>query len=112
MGAEEVLLKYARFSPKVIPEELLSGDIDKREGEILLEGKRQDDLNGAVRRRLIADINNYFFENPKDVDDTRLVFELVEKGSQYHEDKKGDAYLVIKVSVELAHYRPEGCCCC
>ena len=112
MGAEEVLARYSKFSPKVSPAGLLSGDIDKREGEIALSGKRGDDLNGAVRRRLLAEINAYFSEHPRDTDDTWLVFEAVEKDARYSEDVKGSARLVLKISVDLAQYKPGGCCCC
>ena len=111
MDASEVLRRYSQFSPKVSPAALLTGDIDKREGSITLSGKTEDDLNGRVRRRLFADINAYFYENPLDVDDTRLVFEANEAGAEYTE-KNGRAKLVIRIFVELAQYRPEGCCCC
>ncbi|MCX8197803.1 MAG: hypothetical protein N3F07_01225 [Candidatus Micrarchaeota archaeon] len=109
--ASVVLLGYSKFSPKVRPEGLLGGNIDRREGEIVLSGRREDDLGGAVRRRLISDINRHFFEHPKDADDTRLVFEAVEKEAVYEEDGKGNATLTIRISVELASHKP-GCCCC
>lgn len=103
---------YARFSILLSPSDLLSGDIDKREGEIVLLGTKKDDLNGAVKRRLLSDINRHFWENPRDADDSRLVFEAseMEKGTKYEEQKDGGAKLVLRISVGLASYKPGSCC--
>jgi hypothetical protein len=108
------LAGYKRFSIRITPADLLSGDIDKREGKIELHGKRKDDLNGAVKRRLLSDINRHFWENPKDADDSRLVFEAneTEKGTKYEEKKDGGAKLVLRISVGLAQYKPGNCGCC
>ncbi len=115
MSKEAPFLKnYSRFSIRAKPADFLSGDADKREADIILVGKKGDDLNGAVKRRLLSDINRYFWENPKDVDDTRLIFEAseIEGGTKYAEKKDGSAKLVLRLRVELAMNRPEGCACC
>ncbi|MEM2137592.1 MAG: hypothetical protein QW568_00710 [Candidatus Anstonellaceae archaeon] len=108
------LAPYSKFGILIKPADLLSGDIDKREGSITLVGKRSDDLNGAVKRRLLSDINRHFWENPRDADDSRLVFEAIEaeKGTKYYEKKDGSARLVLKISVGLAQYKPGSCGCC
>jgi hypothetical protein len=108
---QKLLASYSKYSISVTPEGFLSGDIGKREGKIELHGKKSDDLNGAVRRRFVAELNRYFWLHPKDVDDTRLVFEASEIDSKY-EEAKGKAKLVLKLKIELAENKPEGCCCC
>ena len=105
------LIEFAHLVSSVKPSDLFSGDIDKRVGEIVLAGKREDDLNGAVRRRMISSINRWFWENPRDADDTRLVYKAEEIGSEYKEKKDGGARLVLKIRVELAMQPPEVCCC-
>ncbi len=112
MSAEEVLKKYGRFSISLRPANHLSGDIDKRDGEINLIGKKGDGLNGSISRRLLSVLNFYFRENPLDVDDTRLVFEANEAGSDYSEKKDGTAKLVLKISIGLAQSKPGSCGCC
>jgi len=107
---KELLKAYRKYSPKITPDDLLSGDIGKREGTVTLFGKKSDDLDGAVKRRLLSDLNRYFWEHPKDVDDTRLVFEAIEKDAKYSEGKDGSARLVLKIAIELATHAPEGCC--
>lgn len=110
----DFLRDYARFSIRISPADLLSGDIDKREGAITLSGKKSDDLNGAIKRRLLSDINRHFWENPKDADDSRLVFEASEIGGEtkYEEKKDGSAKLVLKISIGLAQYKPGSWGCC
>ena len=107
---ESPLAAYSKFTPKVAPANLLSGDADAREGTITLTGKKGDDLNGAVKRRLLSDLNRFFWEHPRDADDTRLVFEAVEKDTKYIENKDGSAKLVLKIEVGLASYKPGSCC--
>ena len=106
------LAGYSRFAPKVAPASLFSGDIGTRGGTITLAGKKSDDLNGSVRRRLLPDINRWLWEHPRDADDTRLVFEAVEKGAEYEEKKGGSARLVLRVEIGLASHRPGSCGCC
>ena len=109
---EGPLAAYLEFSPKVSPANLFLGDIGAREGTITLVGKKSDDLNGAVKRRLLSDINRWFWEHPRDADDTRLVFEATELGAKYAEKKDGTAKLVLKLSIGLASYKPGSCGCC
>ncbi len=108
----DFLENYSRFSIRILPADLLSGDIDKREGEIILQGRRSDDMNGAVKRRLLSEINAYFWEHPRDADDSRLIFEASEipEGTVYDEKKDGSAKLILKISIGLASYKPKGCC--
>lgn len=112
MDAKKLLAPYAKFSVAIKPSTLLSGDIDRREGEIVLVGKKSDGLSGAVKRRLLSDINRHFHENPKDVDDTRLIFEANETASEYEEKGDGTARLVLRIKVGLASNKPGGCRCC
>jgi hypothetical protein len=106
------LEEYARrYGMKAQPPDFLSGDIGKREATIVLSGKKSDDLNGAVRRRLLSDINRYFWEHPRDADDTRLIFEATEKGSKYEEGSGGSAKLVLKIEIGLASSKPQESCC-
>ena len=107
---EGPLAAYSKFSPTLSPASLLSGDIGTRKGKITLFGKKSDDLNGMVKRRLLTDINRFFWEHPRDADDTRLVFEAVEKGADYSEKKDGSAKLVLKIEIGLASYKPGSCC--
>ncbi len=111
---EKFLKNYSRFSIRISPADFLVGDIDKREGEVMLEGTRADDLNGAVRRRLVAELNRHYWMHPKDVDDTRLIFEASEipEGTAYEEKKDGGAKLILRLKIELAMNKPEGCGCC
>ena len=111
-GEKEFLGDYSRFSPKASPAEFLSGDSDKREVEITFAGKKSDDLNGVVRRRFLSDLNRFFWEHPRDVDDTRLVFEAIEEKADYSEGEGGKAALVLKIRIELATHAPDACCCC
>jgi hypothetical protein len=110
VGIADALPQYSRFKPKASPASFLSGDADKREVKISFEGKKEDDLGGSVKRRFVSDLNRWFWEHPKDVDDTRLVFEASEAGSKYSE-KGGKCRLVLKLSVELATNHPKTCCC-
>ncbi len=105
------LAAYSKYSVKASPAEFLSGDSDKRDVKITFVGKKSDDLNGAVRRRFLSDLNRFFWEHPKDVDDTRLVFEAVETGAEYSEKKDGGALLVLKIKIGLAAHAPDACCC-
>lgn len=109
---EDALPGYRCFSIRAAPADFLSGDADKREAEIVLVGKKDDDLNGAVKRRLLADMNRYFWEHPRDADDTRLVFEAIEKGARYDENGSGTARLALIISIGLAASRPDFCCRC
>lgn len=93
------------------PADFLSGDLDKREAVLVLQGKRADGLNGAVRRRLLAEINRHFWLHPRDADDTRLVFEATERSAEYEEKKNGNARLVLKIEIGLASRKPGDCCC-
>ncbi|MFA6490195.1 MAG: hypothetical protein WCT52_06000 [Candidatus Micrarchaeia archaeon] len=111
-GEKEFLKDYSRFSPKASPADFLSGDSDKRDVEITFIGKKSDDLGGAVKRRFLSDLNRFFWEHPKDVDDTRLVFEAIETGAEYAEKKDGGAKLVLKISIGLAQHAPDTCGCC
>ncbi len=110
-AAKKLLDAYAKYAMWVLPANLLTGDITNREGEITLVGKKEDDLNGAVKRRLLSDINRFFWENPRDADDTRLVYEAEERGAVYSEKKDGTAKLVLKIKVGLATAKPEEFCC-
>ena len=110
--SEKFLSAYVRYSMACSPKDFLSGDSDKRDVTITFSGKKSDDLNGAVKRRFLSGLNRFFWEHPKDVDDTRLVFEAVEKSAKYEEDKDGSAKLVLKVKIELAAHAPDACCCC
>jgi hypothetical protein len=111
VDGKELLSAYAKYAIAVNPPNLLAGGIAEREGEIALSGKKGDDLNGSVKRRLLSDINRFFWDNPKDVDDTRLVFEATESDAAYSEKKDGTAKLVLKIRVELASQPPEARCC-
>lgn len=112
IDAAKILLgAYAQFAIRLLPANLLTGDITNREGEITLIGKKSDDLNGGIRKRLLADINRFFWENPSDADDTRLIFKAEEASSKYSEKKDGTAKLVLKIRVDLAANRPEEFCC-
>ena len=107
------LAKYEkRYKLKASPADFLSGDLDKREAVLTLVGKKSDDLNATVKMKLLLDLNGYFWEHPKDVDDTRLVFEATEKNAAYTEKKDGSAQLALKIEVGLAQKKPEDCCCC
>ena len=107
------LAKYeTRYKLSAKPDDFLTGDLDKREVLITLVGKKSDDLNGTVKMKLLLDLNGYFWENPRDVDDTQLVFEATERSSKYTEGKNGIAKLVLKIEVGLAQKKPDGCCCC
>ena len=106
------LAAYSQFRASARPANLLTGDITVREGEIMLIGKKGDDLNGTVKLELLSDINRFFFENPLDADDTRLFFEASETGAEYSEKKDGSAKLVLKIKVDLAETKPGDCCCC
>lgn len=109
---KEFLEDYSRFSPKASPADFLSGDADKREVEIIFVGKKSDDLGGVVKRRFLSDLNRFFWEHPKDVDDTRLVFEAIEADAEYGEGKGGDARLVLRIKIGLATHAPDACCRC
>lgn len=110
-GAEKFLSAYSRYSVSASPADFLSGDSDKRDVKITLIGKKSDDLGGVVKRRFLSDLNRWFWEHPKDVDDTRLVFEANENGAKYSEKKNGDAELVLEISVGLAQHAPDTCGC-
>lgn len=111
-AAEEPLSDYRkRYSLKASPADFLSGDLDKRSVELVLHGKKSDDLNGAVKRRLLSDLNRHFWLNPRDADDTRLVFEATERSADYTEGRDGSSKLVLKIEIGLAHFRPEEYCC-
>ncbi len=110
--AGRFLSGYSRYFLECKPADFLSGDADKRDVEITLSGKREDDLNGVVKRRFLSDLNRWFWEHPKDVDDTRLVFEAEEKGAEYAEGTDGNAKLVLRISVGLAQHAPDSCGCC
>jgi len=101
-----------RYSLKASPADFLTGDLDKREAVLTLTGKKSDDLNGAVKRRLLSDLNRYFWEHPKDADDTRLVFEASGKEAKYEEKKDGRTVLKLKIEIGLASYKPEESCYC
>lgn len=108
----EPLVEYRRcYSLKATPADFLTGDVDKRTATLTLVGKKSDDLNGAVKRRLLLDINSYFWEHPRDVDDTRLIFEATERSSKCEEKKNGIARLVLKIEIGLATYKPGDCGC-
>jgi len=109
-AATKLLEAYSKYSIRVLPANLLTGDITNRKGEITLVGRKSDDLDGKVKRKLVSDINRFFWENPLDVDDTRLVFEAEGKGAEYSEKKDGTAKLVLKIKVGLAEKKPKGCC--
>jgi len=109
--AEKFLSSYVRYSTACSPKDFLSGDSDKRDVKITFVGKKSDDLNGAIRRRFLSDLNQWFWEHPKDVDDTRLVFEAAETGAEYSEKKDGAAKLVLTIKIELATHAPDECCC-
>ncbi len=111
MKAAQFLKSYAKYAASATPADFLSGDLDKREAEIVLSGRKSDDLNGAVKRRLLSDLNRWFWEHPRDADDSRLVFEATEKDAKYWEKNDGSAKLVLKIGIELASSKPEGCCC-
>src|ERR1700674_909891 len=111
MMADPLADYHKRYSLKASPANFLSGDVDKREASIVLQGKKSDDLNGAVKRRLLSDLNGYFWKHPRDVDDTRLVFEASEKEAKYEEKKDGSAKLFLKIEIGLAHSKPEEFCC-
>ena len=100
-----------RYKLKAAPATFLSGDLDKRAVLLTLTGKKSDDLNGIVKMKLLHDLNGYFWEHPRDVDDTRLVFEAGEKDAAYEEKKNGSARLVLKIEIGLASYKPEEFCC-
>ena len=110
-AARKLFAPYSKFGVRLSPANLLSGDADSREGKITLAGKKSDDLNGAVKRRLLSDINRFFWDNPRDADDTRLIFEASEIDSKYSERKDGTARLVLKIKVELAANKPVEFCC-
>ena len=55
-----------RYKLKAAPATFLSGDLDKRAVLLTLTGKKSDDLNGAVKRRLLSELNQYLWEHPKD----------------------------------------------
>jgi len=101
-----------RYGLKASPANFLSGDLDKREAVLTLTGKRADDLNGAVKRRLLAEINRYFWLHPRDTDDTRLVYEAIERSAKYEERKNGNVELVLKLEIGLASHKPGDCGCC
>lgn len=101
-----------RYSLKSAPADFLTGDLDKREAVLTLHGKKSDDLNGTVKLKLLHDLNGYFWEHPRDADDTRLVFEATEKEAKYEEKKDGVAVLKLKIEIGLASHKPEDCCCC
>ena len=101
-----------RYSLRATPANFLSGDLDKRAAVLTLRGKKSDDLAGAVKRRLLSEINRHFWLHPRDADDTQLVFEASEKSSKYEEKKGGTARLVLKIEIGLAQHKPEDCCCC
>lgn len=107
----DALPDYSRYSAKASPADFLSGDTDKRGVKIVFIGKKSDDLGGVVKRRFLSDLNRWFWEHPKDVDDTRLVFEANELGAEYSEKKDGNAFLVLKISVGLAQHAPGACGC-
>lgn len=96
-----------RYFLKASPGNFLTGDLDKRMVVLTLTAKKSDDLNGVVKRRLLSDLNWYFWEHPKDADDTRLVFEATEKDAEYEEKKGGSAVLKLKIEIGLASYKPE-----
>ena len=107
------LEKYEkRYKLSAKPADFLSGDLDKRETVLTLQGKKSDDLNGSVKMKLLLDLNGYFWEHPRDVDDTRLIFEATEMSSKYTEAKNGTAVLRLKIEIGLAQKKPEDCCCC
>lgn len=113
MEKDNPLAKYEkRYKLKSVPEDFLTGDLDKREATLTLVGKKSDDLNDTVKMKLFLDLNGYFWEHPRDVDDTRLVFEASEKSAKYTEGKAGAAKLVLKIEIGLAQQKPEDCCCC
>jgi len=113
MENDTPLGKYIkRYKLKASPEDFITGDLDKREAVLTLVGKKSDDLNGTVKMKLLLDLNGYFWDNPRDVDDTRLVFEAIEKSVKYTEGKDGAAKLVLKIEIGLAQQKPEDCCCC
>jgi len=101
-----------RYGLKANPANFLSGDLDKREAVLTLHGKRADDLSGAVKRRLLAEINRYFWLHPRDTDDTRLVYEATEKEAKCEEKQDGSAVLRLKIEIGLASYKPGDCGCC
>src|SRR3989338_8330504 len=109
---EEQFAEYRkRYKLQASPKNFLSGDLDKRAVRLTLTGKKSDDLNGAVKRRLLSELNQYLWEHPKDVDDTRLVFEAAEKEAKYLEKKDGTVRLVLKLEIGLASYKPGNCGC-
>ena len=99
-----------RYLLKATPENFLTGDLDKREAVLTLVGKKSDDLNGAVKRRLLSDLNGHFWAHPRDVDDTRLVFEATEADGKYEKKKDGSAVLKLKIEIGLAQKKRAGCC--
>lgn len=99
-----------RYGLKASPANFLSGDLDKRAVLITLHGKKSDDLNGTVKRRLLSELNQHFWEHPRDADDTRLVFEATEKDAKCDEKKDGSAVLRLKIEIGLASYKPGDCC--
>ena len=99
-----------RYALKASPADFLSGDLDKRAVLITLHGKKSDDLNGAVKRRLMTELNQYLWEHPKDVDDTRLVFEATERSASCTEGRDGSSKLILKLEIGLASYKPGDCC--
>jgi hypothetical protein len=110
--ADNPLAGYARYRLEASPVDFLSGDLDKRAATLTLSGKKSDDLDGSVKRRLLSDINRWLWEHPKDADDTRLVFEATEKDANYGEKEDGSARLVLRIEIGLASRRPESCGCC
>lgn len=104
------LAEYSkRYSLRASPSDFLTGDLDKRAVLLTLTGKKSDDLNGAVKRRLLSELNQYLWEHPRDADDTRLVFEAREKSADYVEKKDGSAVLKLKIEIGLASYKPGDC---
>ena len=110
---KDPLAKYReRYKLKASPVDFITGDLDKREAVLTLAGKKSDDLDGSVKMKLLLDLNGYFWEHPRDVDDTQLIFEATEKSAKYGEGKDGSAKLVLKIEIGLAQKKPEDCCCC